>query len=332
MARVYLTSTDSTAIAGNWWRNYSRLKKSALASNTREHQLVEAPEQADIILFTDAQSDTQADIRTHDLTTRFRDRVFVYSTFAHNIPIVPGIYTCAERRWYLPSHMRAGFYVKVFDHDWIQPSSIESEARYLFSFCGSFDTHPLRKRIASLAGPRGFVRDTSQDEGRGFGKSAETYQQWAATYFQTIREAMFVLCPRGVAPSSYRIFEAMKAGRVPVIVADAWVPPVGPDWPEFSVQIPEKRLEEVPDLLERMAGRAPDMGLRARQAWERWFSAEQAFQTVATWCLQIKEARRNQWLLGNYRPFLELARPIFLRHVLLPAAKRKLRVFGKSSG
>lgn len=323
MASVYLTSTNSAAIAGDWWTDFSRLKKSASACRAPMHSLVEAPEDADMILFSDSLSNTQADVRSHDVTRRFSDKVFVYSTHDHDVPMLPGVYTCAEKRWYLPSHMRAGSYIKVIDHDWIQPSPIESNL-HLFSFCGAFDTHPLRRRIGKLGDRRGLVRDSSRDEGRGFGKSADTYQRWQAEYFESIRRSMFVLCPRGVAPSSYRIFEVMKAGRVPVIIADAWVPPVGPNWSEFSLQVPEARLEEVPRVLERIADRAPEMGVRARQAWERWFSTEQAFQTIATWCLQVKEARRHQGLLRRYRPLVQLARPMFFRHVVLAAVKRRV--------
>jgi hypothetical protein len=139
-----------------------------------------------------------------------------------------------------------------------------------------------------------------------------------------MRDSMFVLCPRGVAPSSYRIFEAMKAGRVPVIMADQWVPPSGPNWPEFSLRVPESRLQEVPKILENLANRAPEMGLRASQAWELWFSREQGFQTIVTWCLEIMETSQNQRLFQRYRPILQLARPHFFRHVVLRAAKKKL--------
>ena len=109
-----------------------------------------------------------------------------------------------------------------------------------------------------------------------------------------------------------------------MIISDAWVPPVGPNWIEFSLRVPEAPLQDVPQILERLADRAPEMGLRASQAWERWFSREQAFQTVVTWCLQIMEAAQNQGLIQRYRPLLQLARPHFFRHVVLSAAKRRL--------
>jgi hypothetical protein len=324
MAHVYLESTNSAAIAGHWWTSLSRLKQSALASTVPMHHVVANPEDADIILFSDSLSNTQADVRSHALTKRFGERVFVYSTNDRDVPLVRGVYTCAEERWYLPSHIRSGFYIKVIDHDWIQPSPIAERPPHLFSFCGSFDTHPLRRRIARLGGAQGFVRDTSKDEGRGFKASADTYREWQAEYFQVMHDSVFVLCPRGVAPSSYRIFEAMKAGRVPVIIADEWVPPSSPNWTEFSLQVPEARLQDVPKILERLVNRAPEMGLRASQAWERWFSREQAFQTIVTWCLQIMETSQDQGLFQRYRPIFQLARPHFFRHVVLRAAKNEL--------
>ena len=324
MARVYLTSTNSAALAGHWWTNLSRLKQSSSAPTIRVHHVVTAPEDADIILFSDSLSNIQADVRNHALTKQFGKRVFIYSTNDRDVPLVTGVYTCAEKRWYLPSHVRSGFYVKVIDHDWIQPSPINERSVHLFSFCGSFDTHPLRRQIAKLGGAQGFVRDTSKDEGRGFGKSAETYREWQTEFFRVMRDSMFVLCPRGVAPSSYRIFEAMKAGRVPVIIADEWVPPCGPNWTEFSLRVPEARLQDVPRILESLINRAPQMGLRASQEWERWFSKEQAFQTVVTWCLQIMETTQGQGLFQRYRPLFQLARPHFFRHVVLRAAKNGL--------
>jgi Exostosin family len=324
MARVYLESTNSAAIAGHWWTSLSRLKQSSLASTVPMHHVIVNPEDADIILFSDSLSNTLADVRNHALTKRFGDKVFVYSTNDRDVPLVPGVYTCAEERWYLPFHMRSGFYIKVSDHDWIQPSPIAERPLHLFSFCGSFDTHPLRRRIARLKGAQGFVRDTSKDEGRGSRASADTYREWQAEYFQVMHDSVFVLCPRGVAPSSYRIFEAMKAGRVPVIIADEWVPPSGPNWTEFSLRVPEARLQDVPKILERLVNRAPEMGLRASQAWDRWFSREQAFQTIVTWCLQIMETSKNQGLFQRCRPIFQLARPHFFRHVVLRAAKNEL--------
>src|SRR5262245_32039317 len=119
MASVYLTTTNNAASAGDWWTNFSRLRQSALGCRTRPMlRIVENHEDAEIILFSYSLSSTQADVRNHVLTRKFEKKVFIYST-TRDVPVLPGVYTYAETSWYLPSHMRAGFYVNVFDHDWI---------------------------------------------------------------------------------------------------------------------------------------------------------------------------------------------------------------------
>src|SRR5215813_515737 len=178
MANVFLATTSDKAICGDWWTDFSRLKRSAAACNSPIHTLVDVPEGADVIVFADSSSSTQSDVRAHPYCREFYNRVFIYSTRDNDIPFLPGVYAGAEKRWHLRSYMRAGFYIKVIDHDWIQPTPIDREARYLFSFCGAFDTHPLRSQIGKLRSSRAIIRDTSKDEGRGFGKSADTYRRW----------------------------------------------------------------------------------------------------------------------------------------------------------
>ena len=100
-----------------------------------------------------------------------------------------------------------------------------------------------------------------------------------------------MLCPSGVSPSTVRLFEVMKTGRVPVIISDEWVPPEGPDWASFSVRVPESELETIPALLERLKGSARGMGEVGRRAWEDWFSDDVAFHRTVEWCQSIAESR-----------------------------------------
>src|SRR5262245_8282857 len=99
MASVYLTTVNKAASAGDWWTNFFRLKKSALACRAPVHHVIATPEDADIILFSDSSSTTQADVRHHVLTKRFGEKVFLYCTGDRQLPIVPGVYACAETRW-----------------------------------------------------------------------------------------------------------------------------------------------------------------------------------------------------------------------------------------
>lgn len=165
-------------------------------------------------------------------------------------------------------------------------------------------------RIGELAGaPGALVRDTSR--ARHPGPSA--YYGYDAgdipAYLESLRDSAFVLCPRGRAPTSLRLFEVMQLGRVPVIVADRWLPPEGPDWDSFSLRVPEAELGTVPDRIEALAGRADAMGARARAAWEDWFSEEVTFHRVVETCLGLRRARRLPERVARWKAVRHLADP-----------------------
>ena len=93
-------------------------------------------------------------------------------------------------------------------------------------------------------------------------------------YLDEITRSRFVICPRGQGTTSHRLFEVLQLGRVPVILADAWVPPQGPDWSACSIRIPERDLALLPGrILEREPMYAA-MARAARETWEQWFSPE----------------------------------------------------------
>jgi hypothetical protein len=101
-------------------------------------------------------------------------------------------------------------------------------------------------------------------------------------YLEEILASKFVLCPRGFAPSSHRLFEVMELGRVPVILSDSWVPPAGPIWPSFSLSIPENSIDDIPAVIEAHFHRAEEMGRLARAQWEQWFSPERCTIVAAS--------------------------------------------------
>ena len=61
-------------------------------------------------------------------------------------------------------------------------------------------------------------------------------------------DANFCLCPRGDTPGSARIFDALAAGCVPIIISDAWAAPFSMhvQWTELVLRIREKEFLENP--------------------------------------------------------------------------------------
>jgi hypothetical protein len=111
-------------------------------------------------------------------------------------------------------------------------------------------------------------------------------------YIEIMRRSSFVLCPRGYGSSSYRLFEALKMGRVPVVLSDAWIAPIGPNWEACSIFVREANAEHIPDLLEGLEKKAAAMGLAARRTWDEWFGPNVAFHRIVEWCLTLLKERR----------------------------------------
>jgi hypothetical protein len=78
-----------------------------------------------------------------------------------------------------------------------------------------------------------------------------------------------------------RLFETLKAGRVPVIIADRYVLPEGIDWESCSVRVRERDIAGIPGLLRSHLDRWPEMAAEARRVWERHFSGAALLGEIA---------------------------------------------------
>jgi hypothetical protein len=90
-------------------------------------------------------------------------------------------------------------------------------------------------------------------------------------YVQLLRSGKFSLCPGGWSAASIRIFESMALGVAPVIIADEFVEPAGPDWQAISLRVKEADLASLESILLEHADRHEEMGARAYEAWRKHF-------------------------------------------------------------
>ncbi len=267
------------------------------------HGLVSSPEKADLIIFVEHSTDAGAyfqDVRKNAVYKRFTDRCFLFSSTDRVIPFLPGVYAGIEQRWYRPAWVRSGPYLGISIR---QPPAREPAPgcpRYLFSFVGTPHSAPVRKHIVQLRHPRALIRDTA---------AANQNLLTPEEYADTLRGSSFILCPRGGGTSSFRLFETLALGRVPVIISDKWTPPRGPDWPSFSLHVAERDISQIPALLEAREAQAPDMGRLARQAWDEWFAADVLFHRIVEWCLEIDAGAHARGRLTPIYPHMQLLRP-----------------------
>ena len=291
MARIHLLTVhpeSETRARGG----YLSLLDDARHDRFKVHELVDNPAEADIILFAEIDTGRLCEfILPHPYIHKYRSRCFMFSTDWRVIPFLPGVYTGVEKRYYLPRRVRPGFYPGCLINPLVKFEP-DAPRDLLYSFMGDVQTHPVRRHLARLADPRSVWVDTSWESQDVMWKgSTERRALFWERYVELLRRSDFVLCPRGVSPSSIRLFETMCTGRVPVIISDQWVPPLGPKWDTFSITVPEADVDSLPRILEQRQAEAAKMGLIARQEWETYFSPPVFFHRVIELCLEIQRAR-----------------------------------------
>jgi hypothetical protein len=306
MALVYLLSTappyDPASRRGS--DELRRLCDAARVDRFKAHRMTCDPALADLIMFVDAARPDLVDIRRHPLYTKYVEKCFAVHDGDRIYPFLPGIYACAERQTHAPTRSSTGCYLTVTEDAHFSASPDYGPTPLLYSFVGRSETAAVRQRLVRLRGPDGLLLDTSVQAPIS-----------RAEYARIIRQSRFVLCPRGYGSSSYRVFEALKSGRAPVVLSDDWIPPEGPDWRRFAVFVPESKAGDVPGLLSSLQPYASEMGLAARRAWDDWFSAEAVFHTYVEACLRIMQRRHIAEKWGRYLARAQRLRPALARRL-----------------
>lgn len=277
--RIYLGSTG-IAPERSANRDFERL---AERSRARRHHLVDNPDDADVVLFTECHQFgdpiTLARVQRSDDFRQYRGKCYVFDQRPRSYCSLPGLFTSVPS-WAL----RPAFQVPWSYHMIARPQDVLGTERpsgppdLLFSYVGSMRSHRCRRPIFELRHRRGVI------------EWAEGHVPWDTRQFEhearrrhfadvTLRSS-FVLCPRGRATSSFRFYETMAAGSVPVVISDDWVPPLGVDISEFAIRWPEGNLAGLVDYLERMEPCAAEMGARAKQVFDERFAPEVIFDAM----------------------------------------------------
>ncbi len=273
-------------------RDFNRIVRASEVDVFGEHEVVDNPASADIIIFVeriDGAGPLMEKVRADALYKRFREKCVVVNTRYKRYPIIPGVYASLPDKWHRDDRTRSSHYFEVWDNEQLVHEPATGDEQYLFSFTGSYETAPVRKGLLQFeSDPRALVKNTADDDRLVRSTDdTEILREYRRAFVETIHKSKFVLCPRGYGPSSLRLFESLLMGRPPVIIADEWVAPSGIAWDEFSIRIPESKMSTVPAVLREREEDFPAMAYQARKCWDEWFSEEATFHRLVDWCLEI---------------------------------------------
>lgn len=104
---------------------------------------------------------------------------------------------------------------------------------YDLTFIGNINNHPIRKQL---------IEDT------GCWKMDGLLPQ---DYYKVLAQSDFTLCPRGYGVTSFRIYEALHCGAIPVIVSDVmWLPMRRDvDWGRLCIAIQPDQIGGIREMM-----------------------------------------------------------------------------------
>jgi hypothetical protein len=135
----------------------------------------------------------------------------------------------------------------------------------------------LRARALRAAGQSRSVKASLINRDRSFFSHSAAYKEQARQeYVRNIKDNAYTLCIRGTENYSYRLFEVMSAGRLPIIIdTNMRLPSLAGfgDWGEFSVFVPIGEIGSLGDHVRRFHDALSAEGFqracrRAREAFE----------------------------------------------------------------
>ena len=121
----------------------------------------------------------------------------------------------------------------------------KKEKKFIASYIGR-STHELRKKLINKLkdDPNFYVHNLEYMD-------SNILEQDVNKFKKLISESYFSLTPRGFGPTSFRLYESIQSGSVPVYISDNHFLPYKEliNWSEFSLILKSRHLNKLPKIL-----------------------------------------------------------------------------------
>jgi hypothetical protein len=266
------------------WSDFVR----RIASKSQANQVTYHREEADFVIrgFSNVLSLRSLLV----LLARSDLKDFVWDWHDRPVGRLSGFYCSLDVRMFDPRRHRSISYPLQYNQE-VKHFPL-TDAEYNFGFIGGL-TAGVRARMVDALEPRSeqdhsFFRVRGADWSKYYARD-QSEMDSQREYGDFLRKTKFILCPRGMGLSSYRLFETMQAGRVPVIISDRFVLPSGPDWDSCSIRVSERDITSIPDIVAKYLDKWPEMAQKSRQAWENYFSEDVILDSLVKQMIELRE-------------------------------------------
>jgi FkbM family methyltransferase len=165
---------------------------------------------------------------------------------------------------YASGNNKPGCYPIPLLSETMKVEPIDYSIKDIFMSFRGVNTHPIRKKM---------VDELSKHAPISF-----DVVPWDE-YIDELKHSIFALCPRGYGVTSFRLYEAMQYGAIPVYIstgADFWDPFNLP--PEFYVKIREDEINLIPDILGKV--NPIDMRKKVEDYFGKYFTFEKCAENI----------------------------------------------------
>ena len=99
-----------------------------------------------------------------------------------------------------------------------------------------------------------------------------------------LNNSIFTLCPRGTSPTSFRLYEAIESGSVPIYISDEfWLPFENKiNWNEFCIFINPNEINQIPTVVDSLieSSKYKEMAKKGKEVYENFFTMEKISQEI----------------------------------------------------
>lgn len=143
-----------------------------------------------------------------------------------------------------------------------------SQAKHRCAFLGCVNTHYSRRTIRDAVGPGDFYEET-KDFFMFLSDGEKHFMR--RRWIDVLNKSQFILCPRGSGLNSFRFFEALAFGRIPVLFSDDAKLPMEDriKYNEFVVRVPEQDIKNTQDYVNQFI-RSRDVSGASEMAYSVW--------------------------------------------------------------
>ena len=154
----------------------------------------------------------------------------------------------------------------------------QKEEKTIFaSFVGSVNTHRVRARMyQTLSGTTDYVLNIGN-------WSTQIPIQNFVNFMDVTTSSKFALCPRGYGRNSFRMYEVMQLGAIPVYISDELYLPWSDelDWNEFCVVVKEEKIGDLDARLKSISDSDyQSMQNKLREVYPKYFTLNGMFNNI----------------------------------------------------